>query len=144
MRIIIDTNLWISFTIGKRLSSLKSLLKNKRIEIYVCKELLSEYEDVVQRPKLDKLKEYLPYRGEKYIKPDDITATLEVIDLYCYNVEIKEQAFSSIRDVKDLYLLSLADTVRANYIVSGDKDLLVLKKHNNTDILDFNTFIRML
>lgn len=60
MRIIIDTNLWISFTIGKRLSSLKSLLKNKRIEIYVCKELLSEYEDVVQRPKL-----------EKYIKPDD-------------------------------------------------------------------------
>ena len=95
MRIIIDTNLWISFTIGKRLSSLISLLNNKRIEIYVCKELLSEYEDVVQRPKL-----------QKYIKQDDITATLEVIDLYCYNVEIKEQAFSSIRDVKDLYLLS--------------------------------------
>ena len=46
MKIIIDTNLWISFTIGKRLSVLEALLKNKRIEIYVCKELINEYKDV--------------------------------------------------------------------------------------------------
>lgn len=133
MKIIIDTNLWISFTIGKRLSALESLLKNKRIEIYVCEELLNEYKEVVQRPKLS-----------KYIKPDDISATLELITLYCYCVEINKQAISPIRDCNDLYLLSLAETVKANYIVSGDNDLLVLKKHNHTDILDFNTFIRML
>lgn len=133
MRIIIDTNLWVSFTIGKRLSSLESLLKNKRIEIYVCRELIKEYKDVVQRPKL-----------RKYIKSDDITATLELISLYCYCVEINKQAISPIRDCKDLYLLSLAETIDASYIISGDNDLLVLKKHNNTYILDFNTFIRML
>lgn len=133
MKIIIDTNLWISFTIGKRLSALQSLLKNKRIEIYVCKELIAEYKDVSQRPKL-----------RKYIQSDDIAATLELIRLYCYSIEIEKQAISPIRDCKDLYLLSLADTIKANYIVSGDKDLLVLKKHNHTAILDFNTFIRML
>lgn len=133
MKIIIDTNLWISFTIGKRLSALRSLLKNKRIEIYVCTELINEYKDVVQRPKL-----------KKYIHSEDVSATLELIDLYCYCIDIKEQAISPIRDSKDLYLLSLADTVKANYIVSGDNDLLVLKKHNNTHILDFNTFISML
>lgn len=133
MKIIIDTNLWISFTIGKRLSVLEALLKNKRIEIYVCKELINEYKDVAQRPKL-----------KKYIQPDDVSMTLELIGLYCYCVDIKKQATSPIRDSKDLYLLSLADTVKANYIVSGDKDLLVLKEHNHTHILDFNTFVRML
>ena len=70
--------------------------------------------------------------------------TLELIGLYCYCVDIKKQATSPVRDSKDLYLLSLADTVKANYIVSGDKDLLVLKEHNHTHILDFNTFVRML
>lgn len=133
MRIIIDTNLWISFTIGKRLSALEILLKNKRIEIYVCKELINEYKDVVLRPKL-----------KKYIQPNDVSATLELISLYCYCIDIKEQAISPIRDSKDLYLLSLADTIKANYIVSGDNDLLVLKVHNHTKILDFNTFISML
>lgn len=27
-----------------------------------------------------------------------------------------------VRDAKDLYLLSLAETVKANYILTGDKD----------------------
>ena len=46
-----------------------------------------------------------------------------------------------MRDVKDLYLLSLADTIPADYIISGDKDLLVLGKHNETRILDYNSFL---
>lgn len=133
MKIIIDTNLWVSFTIGKRLSALKSLLTNARVEIYVCRELLCEYRDVVGRPKL-----------RKYITTEDVAATLEVMSLYCYEVSIgKRAAASSIRDVKDLYLLSLAETIEADYIVSGDKDLLVLKEYNGTRILDFNTFISL-
>ena len=66
---------------------------------YVCKELIGEYKAVVQRPKLKK------YIGEK-----DVLDTLELMSLYCFCVDIEKPAVSPIRDVKDLYLLSLADT----------------------------------
>ena len=72
---------------------------------------------MVQRPKLKK------YIGEK-----DVLDTLELMSLYCFCVDIEKPAVSPIRDVKDLYLLSLADTIPADYIISGDKDLLVLGK----------------
>ena len=133
MKIIVDTNIWISFTIGKKLSTLKTLLNSKQVEIYVCEELIGEYKAVVQRPKLKK------YIGEK-----DILDTLELMSLYCFCVDIEKQAESPIRDIKDLYLLSLADTIPADYIVSGDKDLLVLGKHNETRILDYNSFLSLL
>ena len=32
----------------------------------------------------------------------------------------------------------------ADYIISGDKDLLVLGKHNETRILDYNSFLSLL
>ena len=67
---------------------------------YVCKELIGEYKAVVQRPKLKK------YIGEK-----DVLDTLELMSLYCFCVDIEKPAVSPIRDVKDLYLLSLADTI---------------------------------
>lgn len=133
MRIIIDTNIWISFTIGKKLSTLKSLLNSKQVEIYVCEELIAEYKDVVARPKL-----------KKYISEKDIFDTLELMSLYCLFVDIEKQAVSPIRDAKDLYLLSLADTIPADYIVSGDKDLLVLERHNETRILDYTSFLALL
>lgn len=100
---------------------------------YVCKELIGEYKVVVQRPKLKK------YIGEK-----DVLDTLELMSLYCFCVDIEKPAVSPIRDVKDLYLLSLADTIPADYIISGDKDLLVLGKHNETRILDYNSFLSLL
>lgn len=129
MKIIIDTNIWISFVIGKRLVSLRKILTNKDIQIFVCPELLQEFFDVVTRPKL-----------KNYIKKSDILATKELFDTYCKFVEIKHDAKSLIRDLKDLYLLSLAETVDADYIVSGDKDLLILGTYKNAKILNFNDF----
>lgn len=129
MKIIIDTNIWISFVIGKRLVSLRKILTNKDIQIFVCPELLQEFFDVVTRPKL-----------KNYIKKSDILATKELFDTNCEFVEMKHDAKSLIRDLKDLYLLSLAETVDADYIVTGDKDLLILGTYKNAKILNFNDF----
>jgi predicted nucleic acid-binding protein len=43
MKIIVDNNIWISFLIGKRLSSLKLLLCNNSCDIYICDELIQEF-----------------------------------------------------------------------------------------------------
>ena len=82
---------------------------------YVCKELIGEYKAVVQRPKLKK------YIGEK-----DVLDTLELMSLYCFCVDIEKPAVSPIRDVKDLYLLSLADTIPADYILDYNSFLSLL------------------
>ena len=85
-------------------------------------------------------------RSKVYLMKDlgDVLDTLELMSLYCFCVDIEKPAVSPIRDVKDLYLLSLADTIPADYIISGDKDLLVLGKHNETRILDYNSFLSLL
>ena len=74
----------------------------------------------------------------------DIEDTLVLIEERCLFVEINKVADSGIRDAKDLYLLSLADTVSADYIVTGDKDLLVLEQHGTTKIVTYTDFNQLL
>lgn len=133
MKIIIDTNLWISFMLGRKLTTMRSLLTYPTLEIYVCRELLDEFYDVSSREKI-----------QKYIHPEDLDDTLKLIHLYGKYVVIRTQSKSEIRDKKDLYLLSLADTIKANYIVTGDKDLLVSEKHNHTKIVTITEFMKLL
>lgn len=54
--------------------------------------------------------------------------------------KIDKPTSAFIRDAKDLYLLSLAERVQADYMVTGDKDLLVLENHESTRILSFPDF----
>ena len=42
MRIIIDTNLWISFMLGRKIATMRTLLTQTSLEIYVCRKLLTE------------------------------------------------------------------------------------------------------
>ena len=42
MRIIIDTNLWISFMLGRKIATMRTLLTHPSLEIYVCRKLLTE------------------------------------------------------------------------------------------------------
>lgn len=129
MKIIVDTNIWISFLIGKKLSLLKKILTNRDITVYVCAELIQEFKDVSQRKKI-----------RKYITEEDVWDTLKIMETHCHFAPINMKAKSSIRDVNDLYLLSFAETIQADYILTGDKDLLVLESHQQTRIITYSEF----
>ena len=129
MIVIIDTNLWISFLIGKKLSVMRKLFTNPEIKIYACNELLDEFADVSLRLKI-----------RKYITDDDVEATYKLMDRYCTFASIDKKAVSFVRDKKDLYLLSFAETVSADYILTGDKDLLTLASHQQTKIVTYKEF----
>ena len=49
MKILFDTNLWISFMIGKRLSSLADVLCRHDVEVYICEQELDEIRRVLAR-----------------------------------------------------------------------------------------------
>jgi putative PIN family toxin of toxin-antitoxin system len=129
-RIIIDTNLWISFLLTKDLSKLDSLLKGNYIILLFSKELLEEFIAVTQRPKF-----------KKYFSQVDIQNLLSKINTKADFITIKSEV-SLCRDPKDNFLLALAKDGKASHLITGDKDLLVLKKIGKTEILSISDYLK--
>ena len=50
MKIILDTNIWISFLLGRRLAILDEIVKMEGVELFVSDALLTEIRDVAFRP----------------------------------------------------------------------------------------------
>lgn len=59
----------------------------------------------------------------------------------CWFADIIIEAKSEIRDPKDLYLLSMAESVPVDYIISGDKDLTDLGSHVGIPILKYSELL---
>jgi len=134
MKVIIDTNLWISFLIGHQTQLVRRMLTDMRFDVYVCARLVEEIRDVASRDKIS-----------KYVTPSDIDDLLAIINAFCQFVVINTEApTTAIRDPKDLYLLSLAETIGADYIVSGDADLTDLGQYNQTKIMKLADFKAMM
>ena len=133
MKVLFDTNLWISFMIGKQLSSLSEVLNRQDVEVYVSEQLLEEIRTVIARPKFDNL-----------ISGETRFYFFEMVYDVCHFTDITVQSESPIRDIKDLYLLSMAESVPVDYIVSGDKDLTDLGEHAGIPILKYSDFLSIL
>ena len=133
MKILFDSNLWISFMIGKRLSTLADVLCRHDVEVYICEQQLDEIRNVIARPKFDNI-----------ISAETRYYFFEMVYDVCFFTDITIEAISAIRDPKDLYLLSMAESVPVDYIVSGDKDLTDLKEHVGIPILKYSELIIML
>ena len=130
-RVIFDSNIWISFAIGKRLKELSRALSHPKVEVFVCQKLMWEVRVTTNKPKL-----------LKYISQDRQKMLLELMQA-CKSVNIEEQIAIS-RDPNDDYLLDLAATAVADFLVTGDNDLLILKKYYNTNIVSFNSFMEVI
>ena len=134
MKVIIDTNLWISFLIGHQTQLVRQILTDVRLDVYVCNQLIKEIRDVAGRDKI-----------HKYVSTADVEDLLAIIHAFCqFSTTEAKVALSAVRDPKDLYLLSLAETIGADYIISGDADLTDLGQHKQTRILKLADFKAMM
>ena len=129
VRIIIDTNLWISFLIGLKSSpAVRNILTDSTVSIVMTDILQQEIMTVASRPKFaryfapeacDRLLAFLRARSEDYILGD--------IPQRC-------------RDPKDDYLLELARLADADFLVSGDKDLTDMHSFGHCQIMTLAEF----
>lgn len=55
------------------------------------------------------------------------------------NVDLNRTVTGS-RDPNDNYLLALAEQIPLNYLITGDRDLLVLQRWGQTKLISFNRF----
>ncbi|MEX0813749.1 MAG: putative toxin-antitoxin system toxin component, PIN family [Chitinophagales bacterium] len=131
-KIILDTNLWISFLISNKFNQLDKLIEKNKVRLIFSEELLEEFTEVVSRPKF-----------KKYFSSKDIEKLLDSFNQYGELVNIKSN-LQVCRDKKDNFLLNLSVDSKADYLITGDKDLLVLKEIKKTKILTFTDFIQCL
>ncbi|MGB3262788.1 MAG: putative toxin-antitoxin system toxin component, PIN family [Microcoleus sp.] len=128
IKVIIDTNLWISFLIGKELANLKQLIVEGVIQVVLCEQIIEEINLVTQRPKLQK---YFPVT-----KVQELLELLRIIGLW---IEVTSEV-SICRDAKDNYLLALAKDSQADFLITGDADLLTLVNFEGTKISTYKDF----
>lgn len=128
-RFILDTNLWISFLISRNFKETDDLIQSKKFVLVFSDELLEEFIEVVKRPKFKKL-----------FTKNDIEGLLKTFDQYADLIKVTTE-LEVCRDEKDNFLLNLAVDGKADYLVTGDNDLLVLGKIGKTKILTYREFI---
>lgn len=127
-KVIVDTNIWISFLIGKNLKGLQEYIDSQAIIIVTCNEQIQELAEVFKKPKI-----------KKYFTAEQIEFFFELLDESSVKVDLKTKT-DICRDLKDNYLISLAIDSNADFLITGDNDLIVLTKVENTSMIKFNDF----
>ncbi len=129
-RVIVDTNIWISFLIGRKLSGLMSILSSPDIQLIFSDELLDEIYAVSRRKKFAK------YFSSDKLMEDFIQYLRSIGEI----VTLSDTPHSLCRDAKDDYLLEMAIKSKADYLITGDKDLLVITKIEQCNIVSILEF----
>jgi len=123
MRIILDTNIWISYLISKELFWIDNFFKLNDFELLFSDRLLSEFFRVIQRPKI-----------KKYFTKEKLDQLIDRFEDYGTMIEPKSK-IQQCRDSNDDFLLELAIDGKADYLVTGDNDLLVLETIDDCKII---------
>ncbi|CAN5435373.1 putative toxin-antitoxin system toxin component, PIN family [soil metagenome] len=129
-RIIIDTNLWISFLLTNDYSKLDSIFKDNLVVLLFSQELLDEFIVVAQSPKF-----------KKYFSFNDLQNLILRLTEKAEFIEVKS-VISICRDKKDNFILALAKDGHASHSLTGDKDLIILRKIGKTKIVAISDYLK--
>lgn len=126
MKIVFDTNTVISALLFRgKLAALVEHWQQPSITPLICQQTQAEFIRVLAYPKFKLSQLYIDTLTDYYL------AYTEMVDV---SKPIAEQ-LPQCRDDKDQILLQLAAIGQANFLVTGDADLLVLQKQKNFAII---------
>ncbi len=145
-KIIIDTNVLISAFVfgGKAEKVLKSIEKNNLYQIYYSSSIKEEYLEKFLEGRVEKISLKAKVKFDLELAKQFINKFLSVSTITNPPTSLK---INSCRDPEDNMILELASFVSADYIISGDKDLLVLNGKSFEDytfnIVDIKKFLEL-
>ena len=130
IRIVPDTNIIISsvFWIGNP------------YEI-VRRGILGEYQLVISAEILDEVVDKL--RNKFQFPEENIQELIDILLTYCHVVDATSK-FDIVRDKKDNKIIECAFDGKADYIVTGDPDLLELKEFRRIKVLNAKEFLEII
>jgi len=128
LKVVFDTNIYISAILygGKPRYGME-LARKELFRLFVSPEILEELEEELTEP---------PFN----ISKRDIKKILSGIKKYVKIIKPTTRV-NICRDVKDNMLLNCAIDSMSRYLVTGDKDLLVIEKIKNIDIVSISNFM---
>ena len=127
LKLVLDTNTIISafFWEGNEAELFRKIEQGKA-KLYITSEILKEVEEVIKRPKFDRV---MKNAG---LTPDQI---MQKIVSLSHLVIAPKITVKVCRDEKDNKFLECAKSAKADYLISGDEDLLSLKEYNGIFIV---------
>lgn len=137
MRVVLDTNIFVSATIKP----------NTAPALVTEKFLHGEIEALVSRELLKELEESIFYlRSRKYSNWTDVEVMRFVGDIKEIAQEIVPDSIERVivDDPDDDVVLAIAIAGRADYIVSGDRHLLDLREYKGVPIITATRFLNLL
>lgn len=108
---------------------LDKILIDTRFDLLTSQQGIDELTIVLKRPKF-----------QKYITTEQIETLISLILRRSILIEVSSRIVLS-RDAKDDYLLALSFDGHADYLITGDADLLVLEQFEQTIIIKIADFI---
>jgi putative PIN family toxin of toxin-antitoxin system len=129
MRVVVDTNIFISFLLGDFPEKLIGLIQTNRAQLLISSQLFEELLLVLGRPKFRRL-----------FSPEDVKTLLALLETKARWVFPSIQV-DDCRDKKDNMILECAIEGRADLVVTGDNDLFALHPFHGVRIVSLAEFI---
>jgi putative PIN family toxin of toxin-antitoxin system len=127
MKIVVDTNVLISGVFfGGFPRKILSLIVGEQLTAVATAEIVDEYEEIVRE---------MIRRKQGNLNSNLLTPLIKAFEIIEPVTKVELSRYPD-----DDKFLGCAKDARALYIVSGDKDLLVLKKFENIQILTAKEF----
>ena len=134
MRALLDTNILISYLLTPKNSVIAQIVEAGILggfDLLLPEELSDE---LVEKARA---KQYLAER----ITPEEVRELVDILSEVSETVPKITQSIPAVtRDAKDDYLLAYALVGQADYLVAGDRDLLVLGQVEHTKIVTARDF----
>jgi putative PIN family toxin of toxin-antitoxin system len=131
LRVVVDCNVFISILIGGSMKPLRAYLFSNDVELVVSEELLAEIVDVGERSRL-----------RRYFDTEKLHALIALLREVGDLVEGPNKPPKRSSDPDDDYLLGVSEAGKADILLTGDEDLLILVKHKRTRIMNVGTFLK--
>ena len=133
LKLVIDTNVFISSLISKKGSPRKILdiVFDNKVDFFISAKILDEYKRVLSYKKL-----------ERFIKKEDREKLLTFIEKHAYFV-VPQRTFKIIKDEDDNMFLDCAVESKADYIITGNTNDFTMSEFMDIKILTPTEFIML-
>lgn len=139
-RVVLDTNLVVSAILspdGKPATILKMALTGK-LDLVLSPAILEEISLVLNYGRIVKL------FAKRSITPEMLKDALQKIVKMAIMVPGKKEAYNIDKDPSDNMLLSCALEGKSDFIISGDHHLTDIKEFENIQIVNPDTFLKLI
>jgi uncharacterized protein len=133
LRVVLDTNVFLSgFIFGGNCDRILRMAMKYRFNLLISPSIILEI-----REKLE-----TKFKADKERVETNLKAMFKVADLICPNES--EKITSKLNDKDYEKILRATKTGKADFIVTGDKHLLVLKRFGQTKIVTPSQFLDLI